>query len=318
MSVFTTISAADLRRFLEDYTLGDLKSLAGIAAGIENTNYFVWTAHAELVLTVFEKLPETELPFFLDLKAYLAGRGFACAEPIARHDDSYIGHLHGKPATLVRRLFGESVRHPQPGHCRAVGQTLGQLHQLGQGFVGRRDNDRGPHWWRQTADALLGHLSAEDEAVLREELRFQALYRFADLPRGLIHADLFRDNALFQGESLTGVIDFYYACTDVLLFDVAVAVNDWCVDEAGNLSWPHAVALAAGYRSVRRLSPIEHGAWPVLLRAAALRFWLSRLHDLHFPRAGEMTHTKDPTVFGRILRARRAETPRLRALWEAS
>ncbi|HET9121916.1 MAG TPA: homoserine kinase, partial [Acidiferrobacteraceae bacterium] len=306
-----------LEHFLQDYAVGTLRDLQGIAAGIENTNYFVWTDQAQLVLTVFEKLPETELPFFLDLKAYLARHGFACAEPIARRDHGYIGHLHGKPAALVRRLFGASVHEPTPHHCREVGQTLGRLHTLGQEFPGRRDNDRGPHWWRQTATALHGRLSADDDATLRAELRFQSLYRFADLPRGLIHADLFRDNALFQQDALSGVIDFYYACTDVLLFDVAIAVNDWCVAGDGTLSWPHAEALVAGYRSIRAPTPIEHGAWPVLLRAAALRFWLSRLYDLHFPRAGEITHTKDPAVFGRILRARQQEAPRLRALWQA-
>lgn len=314
MSVFTSITRPELERFLEHYAAGGLVEFEGIAAGIENTNYFVSTDQADFVLTVFEKLPIAEIPFFLELKAFLAARGLACAEPILRRDGSLLGEIQGKPAALVRRLYGASVVAPDARHCLAAGEGLARLHQIGLHFPRQRPNDRGPHWWRETAKTLFGLLAAEDEAVLREELTFQALYRFADLPRGLIHADLFRDNALFEGDRLTGIIDFYYACTDSLLFDVAVTVNDWCSDSTGALVKERAQALLDGYQSMRMLTAIERGAWPAMLRAGALRFWLSRLYDLHFPRPGEMTHTKDPEVFKRILLKRRAEATLARAL----
>lgn len=318
MSVFTTVSRPELERFLDEYDLGSLREFEGIAAGIENTNYFVATEKERMVLTVFEKLGRAEIPFFLELKAYLADRGFPCAHPLQRRAGGYLGSIQGKPAALVRRLYGHSVTEPEVAHCREVGIALGRLHLLGAGFPRRRDNDRGPLWWREAAHRLTGHLPGTLDEMLREELRFQSLYRFSDLPRGLIHADLFRDNALFEGEHLTGVIDFYYACTDTLLFDVAVAVNDWCSDEGGSLVIDRARALCSGYLSQRQPSPIEYGAWPAMLRAAALRFWLSRLEDLYFPRPGEITHTKDPAVFQRILSQRRADPGALRQLWSAT
>lgn len=314
MSVFTTISRPELERFLGRYDTGRLARFEGIAAGIENTNYFVTTDRGEFVLTVFEQLPRTEIPFFLDLKAFLARHGFPCAEPIAAGDSGYLGEIHGKPAALVRRLFGASVTNPSLDQCRLVGATLATLHRTASGFPQERANARGPHWWTHTARALYDRVPEEERRLLEEELAFQSLYRFADLPRGLIHADLFRDNVLFAGRRLTGVIDFYYACTDPLMFDVAIAVNDWCATGDGGLAEDSVRALIEGYQGTRRFTAIERGAWPALLRAAALRFWISRLHDLHFPRAGEITHTKDPDVFKRLLLDHRARTAEHRRL----
>ncbi|MHB1515447.1 MAG: homoserine kinase [Acidiferrobacteraceae bacterium] len=314
MSVFTTVSRPELDRLLADYDAGHLKRFEGIAAGIENTNYFVITSQGEFVLTVFEQLPRAEIPFFLELKAFLAHHGFPCAEPMARHGGAYLGEIQGKPASLVRRLFGASVVNPSPEQCRQVGDTLARLHRTAADFPQGRVNPRGPRWWTETAQSVYGRVSAEDRQILQDELAFQSLHRFSDLPRGLIHADLFRDNVLFQDDRLTGVIDFYYACTDPLMFDVAVTVNDWCGAVDNGISEDHARALVAGYQQVRPFTAIERGAWPALLRAAALRFWLSRLHDLHFPRPGEITHTKDPGTFRRALLAHRAQTPMLRRL----
>ncbi|MHB1950339.1 MAG: homoserine kinase [Acidiferrobacteraceae bacterium] len=315
MSVFTTVSRPELERFLARYDVGHLDRFEGIAAGIENTNYFVTTDRGEFVLTVFEQIPRPEIPFFLELKAYLAHHGFPCAEPIAATGDTgYLCELHGKPATLVRRLWGSSVTHPSPEHCRLVGGTLAALHGTASTFPGERQNARGPHWWTRTARALYDRVPEEERRLLEEELAFQSLYRFTDLPRGLIHADLFRDNVLFQNGRLSGVIDFYYACTDSLMFDVAIAVNDWCAAGDGALDENAARALIGGYQEGRPFTAIERGAWPALLRAAALRFWVSRLHDLHFPRPGEITHTKDPDVFKRLLLAHRLHAHERRRL----
>ncbi|MDA8389445.1 MAG: homoserine kinase [Gammaproteobacteria bacterium] len=315
MSVFTRVEKHELSVFLQDYAVGTLQTLTGIPTGIENTNYFVQTDRGEYVLTIFETVDPHELPFFLDLTAFLAEHEVPCAHPVRSLKGDYVGALHGKPAALVQRLYGSSVLDPDVVHCRAIGQALATLHVAAQGFLVQRENPRGPRWWRQTADELAPHLDAADLAYLREELRFQGLYRLADLPRGIIHADLFRDNALFADHTLTGVIDFYYACHDTLAYDLAITVNDWCSRTDGSLDFARAAALTTAYQARRPMTAMERGAWPALLRAAALRFWLSRLRDWHFPRPGELTHTKDPLVFRRILDARRRETAALRGLW---
>lgn len=301
MSVYTSISRAELEAFLATYDCGALAHYAGIRSGIENTNYYVTTGSGDHVLTIFEKLPAAELPFFLDLTAHLAEHRIPCAHPIRNRGGHYLSVLKGKPAALVQRLRGTSLDHPDASHCAAVGAVLARMHNAGQTFRPQRENDRGPHWWRETVTALDNHAAAADCALLHEELRFQSRYRWAELPRGVIHADLFRDNVLFEGGAVSGLIDFYYACTDALLFDVAVTVNDWCSAADGALDTARARALLAAYHAERPLTIAEYEVWAALLRGAALRFWLSRLYDLHFPRAGEMTHTKDPDVFKRIL-----------------
>ncbi|MHB1566185.1 MAG: homoserine kinase [Acidiferrobacter sp.] len=318
MSVFTAVDKAELETFLVHYPVGRLRTFVGIPTGIENTNYFVHTEQGQYVLTIFETVEPADLPFFLNLTAFLAEHGVPCAHPLPNEAGDYVGRLSAKPAALVQRLAGASVTAPAVAHCQAIGGALGALHVAGARFSPRRANPRGPHWWRETARALHDHLDTDAQACLQEELRFQALYRFADLPRGIIHADLFRDNALFANTALTGLIDFYYACYDTLAYDLAITVNDWCSTDDGRLDEARAAALLHAYQAARPLTSIERGAWPALLRAAALRFWLSRLRDWHFPRAGELTHTKDPLVFRRILDARRQETAVLRGLWPAA
>ena len=315
MSVYTRIERDELSSFLARYDVGALVDYRGISAGIENTNYYVSTERFELILTVFEQLEETELPYFLDLMGHLADHGVPAPHPVADRDTTVLQHLKGRPAALVTRLHGASLDHPGVAHCAAIGTGLGRLHQAGSTFPQERENPRGPRWWREMAERLDGRLDADDAALLDEELRFQSLFRFQDLPSGVIHADLFRDNALFQGENLTGIIDFYYACSDVWLYDVAITVNDWCSDDSGGLDPQRVGALLNAYAAERPLKNIERGAWPVMLRAAALRFWLSRLGDLHFPREGELTHTKDPTVFRTILQRRIRDERLLRELW---
>lgn len=316
MSVYTVVEREELEAFLTNYSLGELLDFEGISAGIENTNYFVTTSEKPLVLTLFENHTADELGYFLDLMAFLAEHEVPSAHPIADNNGSYLRELNDKPAALVMRLTGAGVDHPDVAQCRELGHALGKLHVAGQSFEGERSNDRGPHWWATTRDAVAPKLSEEDRALLDEELAYQREHRFDTLPRGVIHADLFRDNALFEGETLTGIIDFYYACNDVLLYDVAVTINDWCSNGDGGLDDDKVLAMLGAYKQVRPFSDEETEAWPVMLRAGALRFWLSRLQDMHFPREGELTHIKDPNVFRTILLARKQQSDHLRELWQ--
>ncbi|MFV1992710.1 MAG: homoserine kinase [Acidiferrobacterales bacterium] len=301
MSVYTRIGRAELESFLSNYHAGQLSDFEGIQSGIENTNYFVNTSTGKFVLTIFEHHTKEELPFFLDLTAFLSEHAIPCAHPKADNSGAYLGELKGKPAALVARLAGKSLEQPQASHCQSVGQVLAKLHNAGQQFPQTRENPRGPHWWHETAKILDGHLATADRELLEDELYFQKQFRLSHLPRGIIHADLFRDNVLFAGDVLGGLIDFYYACTDVLLFDLAITVNDWCVNKELSLDSELTSAMTTAYIQTRPLGQDEIEAWPIMLRAAALRFWLSRLYDKHFPRPGEMTHTHDPDVLKHVL-----------------
>jgi homoserine kinase type II len=301
MSVYTRINDAELTDFLSHYSLGQLRDYQGIAAGITNTNYFVTTTRGQYVLTLFEQDSPEELPYFLDLMAYLAEHEVPSAHPLADEKGTYLRKLNGKPAALVQRLRGRAITTPNPAQCHALGKAAGHMHSIAPNFPRYRPNPRGPHWWQETAHRVMPHLSLEDQDLLSAEMEFQADYRGVSLPRGVIHADLFRDNTLFLGNELSGIIDFYYACDDVLLYDVAIIVNDWCAFADGSLDTLRLSAFFDAYTAERPVSGAEWEMWPVLLRAAALRFWLSRLEDLHFPRPGEITHTKDPDAFKYVL-----------------
>jgi homoserine kinase type II len=301
LSVYTTVTPAELSVWLRDHNVGTLSDLKGISAGIENTNYFVYTTAGRYVLTIFEKLTAAELPFYLDLMAHLADHGIPSARPLPDCHGSLLGELKGKPAALVSFLPGQDVKEPDANHCAAVGTMLARIHAAGQSYSKRMDNPRGLAWWREVAPQLMTFLSAHEAELLRQEVAFQSRQRFDTLPRGAIHADLFRDNVLFEDLRISGVIDFYFACTDALLYDVAICVNDWCVLGNGELEEKRSAALLDAYQKERPLAPGEPAAWSVMLRAAALRFWVSRLYDYHLPRPGELTHAKDPGHFRRIL-----------------
>lgn len=304
MSVFTTVTDDELRRWLQDYAVGELQELRGISAGIENTNYFVTTSGGRYVLTLFEKLTAQELPFYLNLMAHLAEQGVPSAHPVADRAGNYLGKLNGKPAALVARLEGSDINEPTVAHCAAVGAILAKLHIAGKSYAATMANPRGPKWWNGVLPEILPFLPQQEAVLLQEEIRFQSRYRFSDLPRGAIHADLFRDNVLFAGNRVAGVIDFYFACTDVLLYDIAIAVNDWCNSTDLALDAARTRAFLDAYAMLRPYTRVEHEAWPVMLRAGALRFWVSRLYDFHLPRPGELTHAKDPGHFRRILELR--------------
>jgi len=301
MSVFTTVTEAELSAWLNDYSLGRLLDLQGIASGIENTNYFVTTTNGKFVLTLFEKLTAAQLPFYLDLMAHLARHGIPCPAPVANRHNSFLGELNGKPACIVSRLAGKSLVGADAEHCAAVGAMLGQMHLAGQSFPGHMENPRGVAWRRLAAQNVRRFLSEQDQALLDNEIAFHEKNTLGGLPQGVVHADLFRDNVLFDGARVGGLIDFYFACDDSLLYDVAITVNDWCVTAEGALDEPRTRALLAAYCEVRPFTADERVLWPVALRVAALRFWLSRLFDLHLPRDGEMVHAHDPEQFKRIL-----------------
>ena len=307
MSVFTPVSEGQLAAWLKGYAVGVPVALEPVAEGIENTNYFVTTTQGRYVLTLFERLPAGELHFYLELMAHLARHGIPCPAPIADVSDRYLSQLAGKPAALVTRLAGASIERPGRAECGELGMLLARMHLAGRSFAGYLENPRGPKWWRLAAREVRPFLDAGRQGLLDEELRFQSLYRFPDLPRGPVHADLFRDNALFEAGRISGVIDFYFAGVDALLFDLAVCANDWCLVEPERdrrLDEAKVLALLGGYHALRSFTALERGAWPVLLRAAALRFWLSRLHDYHQPRRGQLVRVHDPEQFREILALR--------------
>ena len=311
MSVFTKVTEPELIEWLGAYDVGALREMKGIAAGIENTNYFVTTSKGRYVLTLFERLPAHELPFYLNLMAHFAHQGIPCPLPIPNRDGALMSELKGKPTALVTRLSGATLTEPTAAHCAQVGAVLADMHQAGRSFEDGLDNPRGPKWWHATAPKVMPFLDSDAQVLLRAELEFQSGYRAASLPRGPIHADLFRDNVLFDGDHIGGVVDFYFAGVDAWLFDVAVTLNDWCVNPDGGIDMSRARALLNAYHAHRPLQATEHEAWPAMLRAAALRFWVSRLYDFHLPRPGELVHAHDPRHFQRVLERRIAEAPSL-------
>lgn len=311
MSVFTTVTHDELACWLERYALGELTDLKGIATGIENTNYFVTTTAGRYVLTLFEKLQAHELPFYLDLMAHLADAGIPSPRPIPDRDGHYLGQLNGKPASLVTLLPGRDTDTPSAGQCAAVGELLARIHAAGASYAARMDNPRGREWWSAVMADVLPFLDTGEARLLQSEVAYQAQAWPQGLPGGAIHADLFRDNVLFQGETLTGVIDFYFACTGEWVYDLAITVNDWCYAHDGALDPARIRIIAEAYAAHRPFTAVEHAAWPDMLRAAALRFWVSRLYDLHLPRPGALTHAKDPAHFRDILRHHIREPARL-------
>ena len=315
MAVYTTVSTEDLAGWLTRYTLGAVSEFEPIVSGIENTNYFVTAEKGRFVLTLYERLPAEELPFYLNMMAHLARAGVEAPAPEPDRSGALWSFLNGKPAGLVARLGGAPVERPRTQHCAAAGDALARMHVALTTYRGRLSNRRGPAWWRQAARAVKPFLSVEQNGLLASEIKFQTGFSKNRLPRGAIHGDLFCDNVLFDGERVSGIIDFGFAATDALAYDLAIAVNDWCsVAEGARSDALDAVlcaALVEGYEEVRPLSAEERELWPVLLRAAALRFWLSRLYDHYLPRPGELTHAHDPARFERILRDRMTRTAKV-------
>lgn len=319
MAVFTEVSADAAGEFLRELRLGELVQLQGIQGGIENTNYFVTSQHdgatRQWVLTLFERLTFEQLPFYLYLMKHLAQRGIPVPDPQGNAHGDLLHTVCGKPAALVDRLRGRSELAPTGIHCAGVGDALARMHLAARDYDRAQPNLRGLTWWNETVPVILPFLDAGQSALLQGELAFQnhvaASAAYASLPRGPVHADLFRDNVMFEagpaGPELTGIFDFYFAGVDTWLFDLAVCLNDWCIDLAtGADDAVRVSALLQAYITRRPLTAAEHRLLPAMRRAGALRFWISRLWDFHLPREASMLKPHDPVHFERVLRQRLA------------
>jgi homoserine kinase type II len=318
MAVFTPVELSDISEWIStDFDIGVASAVRGIQGGIENSNFFLDTTNArgsnEYVLTIFERLSAAQLPYYLELMRHLADKGIPVPKPIANHAGSILFALKDKPAAIVSKLAGASCLQPASTHCAMVGAMLAKMHLAAADFSGRQPNLRSLSWWRQTVPAILPHLNADQRALLVDEMAFQETFfvsaAYRTLPEGASHCDLFRDNVLFEdqgsGLRLGGFFDFYFAGTDKWLFDLAVTINDWCLLDDGSLDIDRTKALVDAYQSVRPLNQDELASVAAMLRAAALRFWISRLWDFYLPRNAQMLTPHDPSHFERILRSRR-------------
>jgi homoserine kinase type II len=313
MAVFTEVSEDEARALLRALNLGELRSLRGIQSGIENTNYFVTAedvlGQREFVLTLFERLTFEQLPFYLHLMKHLAQHGIPVPDPAADQSGDILHAVCGKPAAVVNKLAGRHELAPGTDHCAQVGAMLARMHLAGRDYNRHQPNLRGLRWWNETVPVVLPFVTPAQAALLRSELAYQnhvaAGSAYAALPRGPVHADLFRDNVMFEDGRLTGFFDFYFAGVDSWLFDIAVCLNDWAIDlPTGTHDAARARAFVQAYAEVRPLAAAERQLLPAMLRAGALRFWISRLWDFHLPREASLLKPHDPTHFERVLRER--------------
>ncbi len=309
MAVYTDVSAEDLTRFLAGYALGDLLSYKGIAEGVENSNFLLHTAAGHFILTLYEKrVAAADVPFFLDLMEHLASRGITCPQPVKARDGHALGHLCGRPAAIVTFLEGMWIRRPEARHCAALGEALARLHLAGADFPQTRRNTLSVGGWRPLYEQAAARADGVQHGLsdlIAGELAHLERHWPRDLPHGVIHADLFPDNVFFLGERLSGLIDFYFACTDMLAYDVAICLNAWCFEPDHSYNVTKGRELLAAYSRVRPLSEAELEALPLLARGAALRFLLTRLVDwLNVPE-GALVRPKSPVEYVRKLRFHR-------------
>jgi homoserine kinase type II len=306
MAVYTDVTADDLTDFLSRYQIGELRSYKGIAEGVENSNFLLHTSAGNFILTLYEKrVAANDLPFFLGLMEHLAARGITCPQPVKNRQGGVLGKLAGRPAAIVTFLDGLWIRRPNPGHCAAVGEALARLHLAGKDFPDKRANALSIESWRalyaqakERGDSVRPGLCAE----IAKELDALDQSWPRDLPDGVIHADLFPDNVFFLGDKLSGLIDFYFACTDTLAYDVAVCLNAWCFEPDHSYNVTKGRALLRSYANVRALSAAERAALPMLARGAAMRFLLTRLVDWLAVPDGALVKPKDPLEYFRKLR----------------
>jgi homoserine kinase type II len=306
MAVYTDVAAEDLGAFLAGYDLGELLSYKGIAEGVENSNFLVHTSGGYFILTLYEKrVARADLPFFLGLMGHLASRGITCPQPVQTKVGAALGELAGRPAAIFTFLEGVSVRRAQVGHCGAVGRALAGLHLAGRDFKLHRKNALALEGWRTlaaTAGSRADTVTAGLTKIIADELAHLARQWPDELPRGVIHADLFPDNVFFLGEELSGLIDFYFACDDILAYDLAICLNAWCFEPDGSYNVTKGKALLSGYAEQRPMSAAELLALPLLARGASLRFLLTRLVDWLDVPPGALVRPKDPLEYLKKLR----------------
>ena len=304
MSVYTPVTRNELEHFLERYDIGKLVEYHPIAAGITNTNYTLDTESGSYVLTLYEHHSGPELDYMLGLQLHLADQSVRCSEPVTDRYGKLYSNLHQRPAAIINRLPGAVQKNPTTDHCAQIGAELARFHKAGIDYPGRRSNPRGINWVQEACTRLKPMLERADLHSITGTLEACCQFDLTELPHGAIHADLFHDNALFQHNRLGGIFDFDYACNDCFVLDIAVVLNDWCIDSQGQLVESLTAATMAAYQQQRSLEYLERQALPVMLRLAALRFWLSRLHDKHFPLSGELTFIKNPDEYRQIHRLR--------------
>ncbi|MFD2191858.1 homoserine kinase [Pistricoccus aurantiacus] len=308
MAVFTPLDDSQVADFLTRFDAGRLTRLEGVPSGTENTTYFVTTDRHELVLTLFEQGEHEELPFFVALLDYLAEYKLPVPGPLHDREGIALQSLADKPALLFPRLPGKHPRAPSLGQCRALGDALGRMHRVSRRFEGSRPNPRDLHWLSAMHHRVLVYLSADDQTLMKNEIDdYQSYFAEAEpLPQGALHGDLFRDNTLFEGDRLGGIIDFYNGCTGDLLFDLAIVINDWASDSEGRLEPARYAAILEAYQARRKLTAAERDAWPMMLRMTALRYWLSRLLVVYVDPPAHDLSPHDPALFRRILGQRLA------------
>jgi homoserine kinase type II len=310
MAVYTDVATEDLAQFLTDYDIGDLLAYKGIAEGVENSNFLVHTSQGNFILTLYEKrVAAKDLPFFLGLMEHLHARGITCPQPVQNRKGDVLGTIAGRPAAIITFLDGLWIRRPSPNHCAALGTALAKLHLAGLDFPGKRANALSVDGWRplyEHCSARANEVHRDLQSFLAKELGHLEQNWPYDLPEGVIHADLFPDNVFFLGEKLSGLIDFYFACTDALAYDVAICLNAWCFETDHSYNVTKGKGLLQAYTAVRPLSAEERRALPLLARGAALRFLLTRLVDWFDVPQGALVRPKDPMEYFRKLRFHQA------------
>ncbi len=310
MAVYTDVAVEDLAAFIADYDLGELLSYKGIAEGVENSNFLLHTGAGHFILTLYEKrVAASDLPFFLALMEHLAGRGIVCPQPVKNKKGAVLGQVAGRPAAIVTFLDGMWIRRPDARHCAAVGTALAKLHLAGADFAGKRDNALSVAGWRPLYEHCrerADNVQYGMKATIAQELESLEKSWPRALPQGVIHADLFPDNVFFLGDRLSGLIDFYFACTDTLAYDVAICLNAWCFEPDVSYNVTKGRALLQAYAKVRRMSDGELAAMPLLARGAALRFLLTRLVDWLDVPPGALVRPKSPQEYFRKLRFHQA------------
>jgi homoserine kinase type II len=312
MAVYTDVAAEELEAFLAGYDIGDLLAYKGIAEGVENSNFLVHTGRGNFILTLYEKrVAAADLPFFLSLMEHLASRGITCPQPVKNRQGDMLGRVAGKPAAIITFLDGMWIRRPTAEHCGGLGEALARLHRAGADFPGKRANSLSVEGWRPLYEAVAARCDSVRpglSATLAAELAQLEAAWPRNLPQGVIHADLFPDNVFFLGDKLSGLIDFYFACTDALAYDLAICLNAWCFEPDHSYNVTKGKSLLQSYRAVRALSPDERQALPMLARGAALRFLLTRLVDWFDERGAALVQRKDPLEYFRKLRFHQAVT----------